>query len=285
MGEYLPGAMHERLRELRESHGYSNQGMLADAIGIHRSTYSRIENGDTKTMSSEILIKLAKLYNVPTDYILGISDTPENTCYDIKELGLSVEAAKNLYTKKVDPRVINELLINDKFAFATKLMAQYFSGTIAMMQQAQNMVIDFNYKMLEEMNRTGKIPNDSLIKDTKRKIKASKLPDTQMELDRIQHVLTAALREIKEKCMLEIQPLLKQYEILNYEIIERVHKEVLSEPNLINMPEEEKEEFTRNAIIQSISITYNLDDNEVAKIAPVIDQLTPSIINSWKTEN
>ncbi len=78
---------------------------------------------------------------------------------------------------------------------------------------------------------------------------------------------------------------MKQYEILNYEIIERVHKEVLSEPNLINMPEEEKEEFTRNAIIQSIRITYNLDDNEVAKIAHVIDQLPPSIINSWKTEN
>ena len=285
MGEYLPGAMHERLRELREAHGYSNQGMLADAIGIHRSTYSRIENGDTKTMSSEILIKLAKLYNVPTDYILGISDTPENTCYDIKELGLSVEAAKNLYTKKVDPEVLNKLLLNDKFAFATKLMAQYFSGTIAMMQQAQNMVIDLNYKLLEEMTKTGKIPNDSLIKETKRKIKASKLPNTQMELDRIQHVLTAALREIKEKCMSEIQAHMKQEEIFEYELMEKVQKELMSEPNLIKMPEEEKEAFTRNALIHSISMTYNMDDKEMENIIPVIEQVTPLIINSWKTEN
>ena len=272
MGEYLPGAMHERLRELRESHGYSNQGMLADAIGIHRSTYSRIENGDTKTMSSEILI-------------LGISDTPENTCYDIKELGLSVEAAKNLYTKKVDPRVINELLINDKFAFATKLMAQYFSGEIAMMQQAQNMVIDLNYKLLEEMTKTGKIPNDSLIIVTKRKIKASKLPNTQMELDRIQHVLTAALREIKEKCMSEIQAHMKQEEIFEYELMEKVQKELMSEPNLIKMPEEEKEAFTRNALIHSISMTYNMDDKEMENIIPVIEQVTPYIINLCKTED
>ncbi len=126
MGEYLPGNLQERLRELREANGFKSREKLAEVIGVNKTTYSRIENGSTKTISSDILMKLADLYKVPTDYILGLSDTPENTRYDIKELGLSVEAAKNLYSKKVDPRVINELLINDKFAMATKMMATYF---------------------------------------------------------------------------------------------------------------------------------------------------------------
>ena len=131
MGEYLPGNLQERLRELREANGFNSRNKLADEIGIDRTTYGRIENGSTKTISSDILIKLSKLYGVPTDYILGISDTPEDTRYDIKELGLSIEAAKNLYSKKVDPRVVNELLINDRFAMAAKLMADFFSGAVS----------------------------------------------------------------------------------------------------------------------------------------------------------
>ena len=49
--------------------------------------------------------------------------------------------------------------------------------------------------------------------------------------------------------------------------------------------EEEKEAFTRNALIHSISMTYNMDDKEMENIIPVIEQVTPLIINSWKTEN
>ena len=98
MGEYLPGNLQERLRELREANGFKSREKLAEVIGVNKTTYSRIENGSTKTISSDILLKLADLYKVPTDYILGLSDTPENTGYDIKELGLSVEAAKNLYS-------------------------------------------------------------------------------------------------------------------------------------------------------------------------------------------
>ena len=93
MGERLEGNLTERLRELREEHGYKSRNKLADVIGIDRTTYSRIENGSTKTISSDILIKLAELYGVSADYILGLSNTPEKTYDDINTLGLSIEAA------------------------------------------------------------------------------------------------------------------------------------------------------------------------------------------------
>ena len=128
MGEYLPGNLQERLIELRKTHGYKSQQQLVDALGgiVDKTTYSRIESGATKTINNELLVKLAELYNVSADYILEIANVPEKTYFDIQELGLSVEAAKNLYSGKVSTKVINELLINEKFATATKMMDLFF---------------------------------------------------------------------------------------------------------------------------------------------------------------
>ena len=282
MGEYLPGNLQERLRELREANGFKSREKLAEVIGVNKTTYSRIENGSTKTISSDILLKLADLYKVPTDYILGLSDTPENTGYDIKELGLSVEAAKNLYSGKVDPRVINEFLMNDKFAMATKMMATYFSGAIAELMVTQNKLLDFSYDLLNELTQTGRIPNDNDIRDTKKKLKASKLPAGNVELDRIQRQLMASIREIKKKVVGEVAALNDQAEILDYEIIEKVKEEALSVPNLKDLPEEEKAKIIKEAIIKGIQIDTNFDDEKMVTAEPMVEQIVSLLIQLWK---
>ena len=282
MGEYLPGNLQERLRELREANGFKSREKLAEVIGVNKTTYSRIENGSTKTISSDILLKLADLYKVPTDYILGLSDTPENTGYDIKELGLSVEAAKNLYSGKVDPRVINELLMNDKFAMATKMMATYFSGAVAELMVTQNKLLDFSYDLLNELTQTGRIPNDNDIRDTKKKLKASKLPAGNVELDRIQRQLMASIREIKKKVVGEVAALNDQAEILDYEIIEKVKEEALSVPNLKDLPEEEKAKIIKEAIIKGIQIDTNFDDEKMVTAEPMVEQIVSLLIQLWK---
>ena len=282
MGEYLPGNLQERLRELREANGFKSREKLAEVIGVNKTTYSRIENGSTKTISSDILLKLADLYKVPTDYILGLSDTPENTGYDIKELGLSVEAAKNLYSGKVDPRVINEFLMNDKFAMATKMMATYFSGAIAELMVTQNKLLDFSYDLLNELTQTGRIPNDNDIRDTKKKLKASKLPAGNVELDRIQRQLMASIREIKKKVVGEVAAFNDQAEILDYEIIEKVKEEALSVPNLKDLPEEEKAKIIKEAIIKGIQIDTNFDDEKMVTAEPMVEQIVSLLIQLWK---
>ena len=45
MGEYLPGELQDRLRELRDARGIKSQDKLADLVGVTRSTYGRVENG------------------------------------------------------------------------------------------------------------------------------------------------------------------------------------------------------------------------------------------------
>ena len=282
MGEYLPGNLQERLRELREANGFKSREKLAEVIGVNKTTYSRIENGSTKTISSDILMKLADLYKVPTDYILGISDTPENTRYDIKELGLSVEAAKNLYSGKVDSRVINELLINDKFGMATKMMATYFSGAFAQMMVTQNKLLDFSYDLLNDLTQKGEIPNDKDIKETKKKLKAAKLPASHFELDKIQRQLMASVREIKNKVVGEVSALENRLELLDYEILDRVKEEALAIPNLKDLPEDEKIEIIKGAVLKGIQIDKDIDDEKMTTVALLVEQIVSLLIQLWK---
>ena len=281
MGEYLPGNHQERLRELREANGYKTREKLAEEIGVNKTTYSRIENGSTKTISSDILIKLAELYKVPTDYILGLTNTPENTGYDIKELGLSVDAAKNLYSGKVEPRVVNELLINDKFAMATKMIATYFSGAITQLIATQNKLLDFSYDLLNELTQTGKVPNDKEIQQTKKTLKAAKLPAGNVELDRIQRQLMASIREIKKKLVDEVAEINNNSDILEYEIIEKVKNEALAVPNIQNLPEDEKIKILKDAVIKGIQIDKNISDEKMAKIEPLIEQSVSMMAKLW----
>ena len=281
MGEYLPGNLQERLRELREANGYKTREKLAEEIGVNKTTYSRIENGSTKTISSDILIKLAELYKVPTDYILGLTNTPENTGYDIKELGLSVDAAKNLYSGKVEPRVVNELLINDKFAMATKMIATYFSGAITQLIATQNKLLDFSYDLLNELTQTGKVPNDKEIQQTKKTLKAAKLPAGNVELDRIQRQLMASIREIKKKLVDEVAKINNNSDILEYEIIKKVKNEALAVPNIQNLPEDEKIKILKDAVIKGIQIDKNISDEKMATIEPLIEQSVSMLAKLW----
>ena len=59
----------KRLRDLREDNDLK-QTEVAGYLGIAQTVYSRYERG-FQTIPVEHLIKLADLYNVSTDYILG----------------------------------------------------------------------------------------------------------------------------------------------------------------------------------------------------------------------
>ena len=61
-----------RLKEIRLERG-KKQLELAQLLNIQQNTYSQYETGK-RQISLDFLIKLAKFYNVTTDYILMISD-------------------------------------------------------------------------------------------------------------------------------------------------------------------------------------------------------------------
>lgn len=68
---------YRKLRELREDHDYT-QSYVANILGISQRGYSHYEVGHYDLKAS-LLIQLAKLYNVSTDYILGIDKKDNET--------------------------------------------------------------------------------------------------------------------------------------------------------------------------------------------------------------
>lgn len=64
--------MYKRIYELREDNDLK-QREIAKILNCSQRVYSNYERGDLD-IPTEILIKLAKYYDVSTDYILGISD-------------------------------------------------------------------------------------------------------------------------------------------------------------------------------------------------------------------
>lgn len=70
-----------KIKELRKIHGHT-QDYVASAIGVVRQTYSHYETGK-RTPSSEILFKLAGLYNISIDDLMQLTmDIDRNIYYD-----------------------------------------------------------------------------------------------------------------------------------------------------------------------------------------------------------
>ena len=61
-----------RLKELREDSDIKQEA-LANYLNIKQNTYSQYEN-EQRQLPIDILKKLAKYYNVSTDYLLGVTD-------------------------------------------------------------------------------------------------------------------------------------------------------------------------------------------------------------------
>ena len=134
---YLPGKIRDRIQDLMKSRKVT-QAELATRIGVSESSLSRFISGKTDKLGDENIIRIARVFNVSTDFLLGEVDTPDRLNYDISELGLSVQAARNLYTHKVNPRVVNALLENPEFANTTNLIPGYLDDELAKGFAAQN---------------------------------------------------------------------------------------------------------------------------------------------------
>ena len=66
---------YRRLRDLREDHDLT-QMQVAAYLGMKQPQYSRYENG-LRDIPTDVLIRLAKLYQTSSDYILGLTNNPE----------------------------------------------------------------------------------------------------------------------------------------------------------------------------------------------------------------
>lgn len=189
---YLPADVRKRIVDVMRERKMT-QRELALRIDVNESTISRFLSGKTEKLSEESVIRIARVFNVSTDFILGTTVIPDKKNYDISELGLSVEAAKNLYTGKVNNDVVNRLLENPRFATVTYMIAQYLDDTLAGGYAAQNQMYATLSSMLLGINKT------SAAVQAARTANAMKVPTYQADQTTIQNTFMTVVKEIKKE--------------------------------------------------------------------------------------
>lgn len=189
---FLPGDLRTRIVDLMKYHKIS-QADLAVKISVTESTLNRFLTGKVEKLGHEQVLRLARTFQVSTDFLLGLTEIPDRKNYEISELGLSVEAAKNLYLGKVQPDVVNRLLESPRFAEVTYLIGQYLDDTLAEGYALQNQMMTTLRSML-----MGAVRTDAVVQAA-REVNRLKVPPYQADLTTIQNQFMAAVREVKQE--------------------------------------------------------------------------------------
>lgn len=196
MTEYLPGTTGERITELREGAG-STIEELALKVGVNATTLGRMEKGQTQKIGDDVLTALAREFNVSTDFLLGLASIPDRKNYDIAELGLSTQAARNLYTRKVNADVVNRLLEHPRFATLTAMIEHYLDDTFAAGAAVQNQILNSMSEILLGIGQNDPVQSEAA-GDAARAVSLAKVPVHQTELTKIQNIFMAIVREMKQ---------------------------------------------------------------------------------------
>ena len=146
----LPGTPGQRISDLCNGN-HITQKELAEKRGVSASQLSRIVSGETRTVSSDILMGVAEVFKVSTDYILGLSTVSVRKSYDISEVGLSEGAVKGLVTGAIDVEILSRLLEHKNFPQLITLIRIYFEYTAARGVMARNQLIDMATASLSDL--------------------------------------------------------------------------------------------------------------------------------------
>ena len=189
---FLPGNIRQRLFDLMK-HNNVSQTELARKIGCNDSLLSRFLSEKTDKLGDENIIRIARAFNVSTDFLLGVTTVPDRKNYEIDELGLSAQAARNLYTGKANAQVVNYLLESPRFLELTYILEQYFNDTVAAGYAAQNQL----YATLSSLTR--KSAKTKAAAQAANEINRLKTPVYQADLVTIENQFMMAVKEVKKE--------------------------------------------------------------------------------------
>lgn len=193
-----------RITGLRERRDMTLEELAAE-IGVNATTLGRMEKGQTQKVGSDVLAALAREFQVSADYLLGLTDIPDRKNYEIGALGLSDQAARNLYTGRVNTDVVNRLLEHPKFPPLTAMIAQYLDDAFAAGVAAQNELFDAMSNVLLSYGQSN-LGQRAATREAARAVKLSKTPPHQMELTKIQNTFMTMLKEMKRDAGSGLEP-------------------------------------------------------------------------------
>lgn len=252
----------ERIEELRKVRKIT-QEELAKGIGISKSQLSRIENGETKTLSSNLLMRIADEFDVSTDYILGRSNVQSRRNYDVSSLGLSEKAIQQLVTKRVNVQVVNCLLEHKTFPYLTRLIYTYFADITARGIQSSNDVLQFGYNLLANMELSEPKQKAERNRDLMA-IRSQMHKPNEADLEEIKKVFLSILKDVKK----DLNEQNEKQAAADREVIRRIQEEAMKlGPGNVDF----------NAIVDIVADTIgdmtNLDDEGRQRLGEMLKEM------------
>ena len=101
--------LQERIKDLRVERRLTLKE-LEDQTGLSSSALGSYEADDTKDISHDTLIRLAKFYGVTVDYLLGLTETKSHPNAGLADLRLGGSMIEVLKEGRVDTALLVELV-------------------------------------------------------------------------------------------------------------------------------------------------------------------------------
>jgi hypothetical protein len=111
----------------------------------HLLQVQRIESDEDIRGGYQNVARLAEFYNVSTDYLFGVTDNRQHRNVEIDALSLSDNAIETLKNKKLNNRLVSELLSLDDFQQLLSAVEVYVDKTLLPQMNTMNAV----YKLAE----------------------------------------------------------------------------------------------------------------------------------------
>ena len=106
--------MGEKIKDLRVERRMTTK-QLAQKTGISESVLNGLENDSGRDVGYSRIIDLAKFCDVPTDFLLGFTESRITKNIELKELGLSDKAIAVLLAKRQDNALVSQLIEHGEF--------------------------------------------------------------------------------------------------------------------------------------------------------------------------
>ena len=146
--------LQEKLRDLRDEKKLKLQD-VADATGIPLATLGRIESNEDNQANYQNIAALAKFYDVSTDYLFGVTDIRQHRHIEIDALSLSDSAVEVLKNKKLNNRLVSELLSHADFQQLLNAIEVYIDKKMLPQMNAINAVYRLAETSVKEICTAG----------------------------------------------------------------------------------------------------------------------------------
>lgn len=107
--------MGEKLKDLRIERKLTTK-QVSQLTGISEAVYNGLENDNDRDTGYSRIIALAKFYNVPTDYLLGFTESRITKNIELNQLHLSDKAIEILMSGKQNNHLISDLIEHEEFS-------------------------------------------------------------------------------------------------------------------------------------------------------------------------